>query len=553
MADRTNPTRGPSSNPHHSRWRRVLASIGLVAFLLAATAFTTFAVYFRRAEPILKQRVIETIATRYDSRVELDDFTVSVWHGFEVTGGGLKVYPNQVEADQPLFSVDRFTFRTGWRDLIHAPMHIGTVRVSGLDIHLPPKDQRHNLPRLNSPGSSPGKIEILVDRLDIDHASLILGTHKPGKVPLDFEISNLQMASVGAGRPMRFHAILVNAKPIGNIDSTGSFGPFDAQSPGDTPVSGAYSFSHADLGTLKGINGTLSSTGQYQGTLNNITVDGETDTPNFSLDTANHPVPLHTKFHAIVDGMNGDTHLLPVDAQLLHSHIVARGDVITVPGQGHDINLDVVVDQARIEDMLELGIKTQPAVLTGTLVLHTSLDIPPGSVSVTQKIRLQGSFEITNAHFTSPDVQSKINELSLRSQGQPNAAKQDAEQNVNPNIASDMRGNFALGNSKITVTGLSYTVPGADIAMNGVYSLDGNQVDFHGTARLQAKVSQMVTGWKSLLLKPVDPFFSKNGAGTEVPISITGTRSDLHFGLDFHNKDKGNDKIEKPNTGNHVP
>jgi hypothetical protein len=47
----------------------------------------------------------------------------------------------------------------------------------------------------------------------------------------------------------------------------------------------------------------------------------------------------------------------------------------------------------------------------------------------------------------------------------------------------------------------------------------------------------MTTGWKSILLKPVDPFFSKHGAGTEVPIRITGTESEPHFGLDFSHKD----------------
>jgi hypothetical protein len=351
---------------------------------------------------------------------------------------------------------------------------------------------------------------------------------------------------------MRFHATLVNPKPIGDIDSSGSFGPFIADSPGDTPVSGIYSFTHADLSTLKGISGILSSTGQYQGTLNNITVDGETDTPDFSLTIAGHPVPLHTKFHAIVDGTNGDTHLEPVDAELLHSHIVARGDVVTVPGQGHNISLDVTVQPARIEDMLQLGVKTQPPIMNGALVLHTELLLPPGKESVTDKLRLQGRFEITNAHFSNPKVQDKVDELSLRSQGQAKQAQQDSGNNINANIASDMQGNFTLGNSKITISGLRYTVPGANIAMNGVYSLDGEQFDFHGTARLDAKVSQMVTGWKSILLKPVDPFFSKNGAGTEVPIEITGTRSDPHFGLDFHRNGK-EDKDRKIPDGNRIP
>ncbi|MGB8987915.1 MAG: hypothetical protein WCC37_15050, partial [Candidatus Sulfotelmatobacter sp.] len=72
----------------------------------------------------------------------------------------------------------------------------------------------------------------------------------------------------------------------------------------------------------------------------------------------------------------------------------------------------------------------------------------------------------------------------------------------------------------------------------GDYSLDGRTFDLRGTARLDAKLSQMTTGWKSILLKPVDKFFSKDGAGTEVPVKITGTESEPHFGLDFGHKDE---------------
>jgi hypothetical protein len=77
--------------------------------------------------------------------------------------------------------------------------------------------------------------------------------------------------------------------------------------------------------------------------------------------------------------------------------------------------------------------------------------------------------------------------------------------------------------------------------MSGRYSLDGNEFDFHGKARLQAKLSHMTTGFKSILLKPVDPLFSKNGAGTELPVKITGTRSEPHFGLDFGHHEANNE------------
>jgi hypothetical protein len=517
-------------------------------FLVAAGVATVVAIYFHRAAPILRGRVIETLSTRFDSRVELTTFDVSVFHGFEVSGGGLKLYPNHLDMQQPLFSVDKFSFRTGWRDLLRTPMHIGQVQVSGLGINLPPKEQRHDMPKLSQGGPGSGKIEILVDELLIDNATLILGTSKPGKVPLDFEITKLQMTSVGANQPMHFHAILTNPKPVGDIDSTGYFGPYNTRSPGGSPVRGKYSFSNADLGTLKGIGGILSSTGVYQGTLDNIVVDGETDTPDFRLSSANHPMPLHTKFHAIVDGTNGDTHLLPVDAMLAHSHIVASGDVVRAQGiPGHDIRLDVTVAPARIDDMLKLGVKTVPPVMTGNLTMHTKFHLPPGQGTVIDRLWLKGNFEITDVHFTSDKIQGKVDELSLRGQGKPKEAKEVKEaKEEQPDIASEMRGDFELGAQKITISGLDYRVPGAEVAMTGVYTLDGDTFNFHGVARMQAKVSEMVTGWKSWALKLADPLFMKHGAGTEVPIEVTGTRSEPHFGVEmgkvFGHKGKEDDK-----------
>lgn len=536
--------------PRSRRWVWVTLWIGVPLLLIVGTAFTVFAIYFQRAEPILRDRVVKTLETRYDSRVELAGFNVSVWRGFEITGRGLALYPNHLNSTRPMLSAKQFRFRATWRDLFQTPMHIGLVHVNGVDVYIPPKDERSEMNAGGNSQKHPGRAEVVVDKVEIDHATLLLGTNKPGKVPLDFEVGNLTLTSVGAGLPMRFHATLINPKPIGDIDSSGTFGPFDEKSPADTPVSGTYTFQHVNLDPLKGIGGTLSSSGKYWGILNNITVDGETDTPNFSLDTAGHAMPLHTTFHAVVDGTNGDTHLLPVDAELGHSHIVARGDVVKIPGQGRVVELDVTMDPARMEDILALAVKTQPPVMTGALALHTSLLVPPGKESVTEKMQLQGSFQITDAHFTDPKMQAKINELSLRGQGLAEEAQQDAKQNINPEIGSDMRGNFVLGKGRITITGLNYAVPGTNIAMNGVYTLDGNQVDFHGMARLKAHVSQMVTGWKSILLKAVDPFFAKDGAGTEVPISVTGTKSDLHFGIGFLHKASAKDK---PPTQDRVP
>jgi hypothetical protein len=85
----------------------------------------------------------------------------------------------------------------------------------------------------------------------------------------------------------------------------------------------------------------------------------------------------------------------------------------------------------------------------------------------------------------------------------------------------------------ITLPSLIYTVPGATINLKGTYGLDGGALDFTGTAKMQATVSQMVGGWLGALLKPADRFFKKDGAGTRVPIRIQGTREQPKFGIDF--------------------
>ena len=72
------------------------------------------------------------------------------------------------------------------------------------------------------------------------------------------------------------------------------------------------------------------------------------------------------------------------------------------------------------------------------------------------------------------------------------------------------------------------------VSLDGSYGLLDQKVDFHGTARLDAELSQTTTGWKSLLLKAVDPLFRKKNAGAVVPIKIGGSRDRPSFGLDLH-------------------
>src|SRR5262249_46309961 len=150
---------------------------------------------------------------------------------------------------------------------------------------------------------------------------------------------------------MQYRADLTNPTPPGQIHATGTFGPWQKDDPGLTPLSGEYTFDKADLGVFHRIAGTLSSTGKFAGVLRRLEVDGVTRTPNFRLAGGNI-VPLNTSFHSIVDGTSGDTYLDPVDARLGGSRIVARGSVTRPEGsKSRTVVLKVVMTKGRIEDL----------------------------------------------------------------------------------------------------------------------------------------------------------------------------------------------------------
>jgi hypothetical protein len=117
-----------------------------------------------------------------------------------------------------------------------------------------------------------------------------------------------------------------------------------------------------------------------------------------------------------------------------------------------------------------------------------------------------------------------VNELSHRGSGDPKEPDTDT-------VASGFRGSFRLDRGVMTLRDLSFQVPGVTIALDGTYGLDDRKIDMHGTASLEAKLSQTTTGIKSFFLKALDPFFEKKKAGAVIPIHIGGTPDHPSYGL----------------------
>ena len=81
------------------------------------------------------------------------------------------------------------------------------------------------------------------------------------------------------------------------------------------------------------------------------------------------------------------------------------------------------------------------------------------------------------------------------------------ESDDSDSVASDFKGRFAVAKGVLTLTGLTFSVPGVAVTLNGTYGLKNTEMNFQGSARLMAKVSQTTTGWKSVLVKGVGSYF----------------------------------------------
>ena len=323
--------------------------------------------------PFAKQAVIRALKQRYQSDVEIQSLDVSLFPYPHGTGRGLVFRKSGNKDAPPLIKLDGFTAVAGWFGLLARPHRVKYVRLEGLEIQVQFQGHKHEPGLRAKPPSG-----LLIEHMDADGTVLRVFPKTQGKQPLTFHIYKLSLHTVSGHAAMSYRAELHNAKPPGLIDAAGDFGPWDAEDPAGTPVSGKYRFSNADLGVFKGISGELSSRGQFHGELGKIEVNGETDTPDFAVSIAGHPVDLKTTFNATVDGENGDTFLHPVKARFGQTTVVCQGAVAGEPdAKGKTVSLNSVVQNGELADVLRLAVKSDLAPMTGRISFHSKSGFHP--------------------------------------------------------------------------------------------------------------------------------------------------------------------------------
>ena len=501
-----------------------------MAFALIAILGAVLLSVATRLSPVIRDRVVSALNERFATQVDVESLQVGVFPRPELSGSGVAVRWDGRTDVPPLVRLGNFSASAGLFGLLGTPVRLKTVELDRLEIHIPPGGVKvthdNSGPSVGDRPRSDEESHLQIDEIVAHAAELQIASKQEGKLPRVFDIHDLHITGFGQQEGAEFRALLTNPKPEGRIETTGRFGPWHREEPRKTPVRGEYAFKRADLDTIKGLGGILSSKGRYSGPLERIEVVGETDTPDFSIDVSGQPVPLETRFTAVVDGTNGNTWLERVDARLLESHIHARGAVVRTKGvKGRRVELDITIDNARLQDLLKLAMKGSRPPLTGAVKVKTKFLLPAGPEDVVEKLQLAGEFALDQARFTNFNVQKRLSALSQRARG--DETPEDGE-----SVVSKLRGRFTLKDAALRFSELTFAMPGTEVQLVGSYHLRTEAIDFAGHVLLDASLRDMTSGFKSALATVAQAFFRRPGGGSKLPIRIGGTRAKPEFGLD---------------------
>ncbi|HWG58908.1 MAG TPA: AsmA-like C-terminal region-containing protein [Candidatus Acidoferrales bacterium] len=517
--------------------RKVLAflAIAIIAVVIAGIVFGA------ALKSSVRRRTERYLSARFASQVQFSHFDIHVYPHIRLTFDNVTLRHHGRRDVPPLIEMKQLSITASIAGLLGDKMHVRRIEADGLQIHTPPREAGDKAEAAKPDDSSAKgnvakfarKYPLVIDNLRADDALLVILRSQAGKAPRVFAIHHLELRHANFDARSSFEAILTNPVPRGEIHCTGTFGPWDADAPRATPVDARYTFSHADMSTIKGLSGTLSSEGEFSGPLDFLEVRGTTDIPDFALRTSAHPVHLRTSFSAIVDGTNGNVTLRRVQAGFLGSRITVAGQVADKSrAPGRTISLDAEAKDARIGDLLQLAVKAPRPPMTGSTQLHARIQIPEGSSDLLDRLRLDGKFAVSGTRFTNPKVEARVQTLSRKGRGKPKNTGLRTQ-------TSDLTGHFTVERGLVRFSHLGFGVTGASIDLAGNYDMNSGAMDFRGKLRLRAGLSHTMTGIKSLALRPFDHFFKGPKAGTVLPIRITGTKDHPSFALDFHDKNNG--------------
>jgi AsmA-like protein len=510
--------RTSTRDAHRSETRAKLRKTIPIVALVAAAVLCVAAVLCAKYWPFSEKAVQEDLAEAADSSVTIRSYHPTYFPspGCILEGIEFRHGTNQFR----LITIDKLIIEGSFSGILR--QHVPRITAVGARVFIPPFGANTKFHSQHS--------DLVVDELVANGTKVEFTSGDEPKHPLLFDIHEALLRSVRWGSPIRYRLKFHNPDPPGEISTEGDFGPWADGHPQDTPMSGAYSFEHADLGVYGGIAGILSSTGKFDGAFQHINVSGTTDTPNFVVTSGGHQHNLTTRFDAYVDATRGDTFLNRVEARVGRTTLIAQGSIAGAPGKkGKVADLRFTSRHGRIEDLLGLFVTANRSPMSGDMSLVARAQVGRGDQPFLERVRLDGKFGIDEGAFK-PETQKDVNALSAGARGEN---KDDPE-----TVLTDLKGTVALSGGVAYFHDLEFGVPGAKARLHDTYNILNHRINLHGEMKVETKISKTSSGAKALLLKIMDPLFRKKKKGEIVPVHILGTYEKPQFGLDLTNNEK---------------
>lgn len=460
---------------------------------------------YRNVEPLLQ--------SLFASQLKIDHYHRIYWPHPGFVAQGLAMRRNTAPDLPPLGSADELLVQGSWKDLLLFRRRVLLVEVKGMHVVIPPPGSQAN--REDFPPGSSGDFtgpKTVVQQLHLAGATLDLMQDSGGR--LRFPIHDLRFYDLESGAAVHYEVDMENARPGGRILASGSFGPVRPKNLGDTPLSGHFRFGPVDLGQIGVLHGTLSSVGQFGGTLAAVEAAATEQTPDFAVGKG-RPARADGSVRCVVNGLNGDVVLHQVDVKTGATDIRAAG---WVRGSPKVTELDLNVAGGRTEDLLGPFLRERPPVVGAVwLKAHAHLDPAVHKAKFLERLKVDGRFSVPKEKLTDRKTEQSLTAFSERAQG----GHENAEQ-ARPEVVSSLVGMVAIRRGVALARSLTFEVPATKADLSGTYRLTDGTAKLHGTVRIQADISHVATGWKAMLLKPLAPFFRRKNAGAALPIRITG-------------------------------
>lgn len=452
--------------------------------------------------------------------------------GFVATG--LTLRPRSGPGEHSIGTIGTLYVQANWIDIFCLRDRLRLVEATGMHIILPPPGSRQaqqDYPSGSSSSFAGPTTEI--EQLFI-HASSLEIERKNGS-RLTFPVHWLRVWNLHRGQPMTFAVDMDNPKPYGRILASGSFGPLDSSAIQKTPVSGWFKFNNVKLSDVGELKGTLRSTGNFHGQLGAVDAAAQAKVDGFAVSNG-RAIPVSGSIQCTVNGLNGDVVYHAMTARTASTVVLASGSTAGTPRKSTQV--DLVVRQGRAEDLLRPFV-SKPVPIAGPAALHAHVKLDPTQPNrgFLDRLHVAGAFDIPAEQITKPDLRRSLLAFSLRAQNKkvPDSVKDSPDPPVG--AISSLQGPVTIEKGVARTPDLRFEVPGAHAQLHGTFDFNTTAVHLTGKLISHADLSDITTGWKSILLEAIDPLFRHHRKhGAVIPVAITGTKGQYKVTQNFGHK-----------------